>query len=45
MTVVPIDIADRMVALARREALWRGILIGVVCGAGLAVLLIRGLLT
>lgn len=45
MNLVPVDIADRMVALARREALWRGVLIGVICGAGLAVLLIRGLLT
>jgi hypothetical protein len=45
MNLVPIDIADRMVVLARREALWRGVLMGVIAGAGLAVLLIRGLLT
>ncbi len=44
MSMVPLDIADRMVALARREALWRGILIGVVCGAASVALLIRGVL-
>ena len=26
--LIPSDIADRMIDLARREALWRGVLIG-----------------
>lgn len=41
MTLVPVDIAARMVNLARREALWRGILIGFVCGVGAIVGLLR----
>jgi predicted RNA methylase len=44
MSMIPADIADRMIMLARREALWRGVLIGFGCGAVVAVLLIRGLL-
>jgi hypothetical protein len=44
MSLIPSDIADRMIMLARREALWRGILIGFGCGAVAAILLIRGLL-
>ena len=45
MTLIPAEMADRMVALARREALWRGILIGYVIASALSVVLIRGLLT
>jgi len=29
--LIPSDIADRMIDLSRREALWRGMLIGSAC--------------
>lgn len=40
MDLIPIAIADRMLALARREALWRGILIGVAVAIVLVALLL-----
>lgn len=34
--LIPSDIADRMIELARREALWRGVLIGAACTLAVA---------
>lgn len=48
MDLVPAQVADRMIELARREALWRGILIGAAVASGVAVVavvvILRGVL-
>ena len=36
MELMPIAVAEKMLEMARREALWRGILIGVIVGIVLA---------
>lgn len=48
MDLVPVQVADRMVELARQAALWRGILIGAAVASVVAVVavvvILRGVL-
>lgn len=44
MDLIPASVAERLIVAARKEALWRGVLIGGLAGVAATVFLVRALL-